>query len=325
MWRHPVIGRAVADVTTPDMAAAYRVQGDDKPGSRGPEVSEYFSHPPLRVFPGSATGSLRLPIQETPEPPVDEPGTWADVDRFGADPEGKKDSAAAFQRAIDSGATTLFVPGSYNLRSTVVIRGKVRRIVGLGGSINYGVGIQPDLRLAEGEEPTVWIEHFGHVDGGMEVDTRRTLVMRSVSDCDLTFTTKAEGGVLFMEDVVTHDLKLRRQKLWARQLNIENEGTHLLNEGGDVWVLGYKTERGGTLLATRGGGRSEVLGNFSYTTIAGKLAPMLVNEESSVFAFFGEVCFNGDPFQVVVREVRNGDARDVRKGDGVTLPYVGSR
>jgi len=66
---------------------------------------------------------------------------------------------------------------------------------------------------------------------------------------------------------------LRQQRLWARQLNIENQGTHLANEASDVWILGYKTERGGTLLETRAGGRSEVLGGFSYTTTAGKLAP----------------------------------------------------
>ena len=80
-----------------------------------------------------------------------------------------------------------------------------------------------------------------------------------------TSTARVEGAEWFFEDVVTHDLHLKKQKLWARQLNIENQGTHLINDGGDLWILGYKTERGGTLLDTRGGGRSEVLGGFSYT------------------------------------------------------------
>jgi hypothetical protein len=123
--------------------------------------------------------------------------------------------------------------------------------------------------------------------------------------------------------VVTHKLALKKQKLWARQLNVENEGTHLLNDGSDVWILGYKTERGGTLLETRGGGRSEVLGGFSYTTTAGKLAPMFVNMDSSVWAFFSEVCYNGDPFTVRVSERRDAETRSLGRENGHTAPYSG--
>ena len=45
-----------------------------------------------------------------------------------------------------------------------------------------------------------------------------------------------------------------------------------------------------------GGGRSEVPGGFSDTTTVGKLAPMLVNMDSSGWAFFNEVYYNNDPF-----------------------------
>jgi len=155
------------------------------------------------------------------------------------------------------------------------------------------------------------------------VDTNRTLVVRSVSDCDFTVTPRATGAEWFFEDVVTHDLKLKSQKLWARQLNVENQGTHITNDGGDLWILGYKTERGGTLIHTRGGGRREVLGGFSYTTTAGKLAPMFVNEDSSVWAFFGEICFNGDPFRTLVRETRGTVRREVLRTQGNTSPYSG--
>jgi len=119
-------------MATPDFAAAFRISGADKPGSLGPEIREYVSHAPTRPFPSPGT-SLRLPVKETPEAVWDDPETWANVDHFGADPTGQQDSAAAIQEAIDSGATTIFLPGSYNLRSTVTIRGKVRRVVGLGG------------------------------------------------------------------------------------------------------------------------------------------------------------------------------------------------
>jgi hypothetical protein len=160
------------------------------------------------------------------------------------------------------------------------------------------------------------------VHGGLEIDTQRTVVFRSVSDCDLTFTRRAEGGELFLEDFVTHNLKLTKQRVWARQLNVENEGTHIVNDGGQLWVLGYKTERGGTLLETRGSGLSEILGGFSYTTTAGKLAPMFVTDNSSVFTFFNEVCYNGDPFATLIRETRNGSLKTVHRGEGTTAPYA---
>lgn len=317
-------GRALADVSqTPDFGAAYRVEGEDKAGSRGPEIGEYCSHGAASLF-LSPERSLRLPVKETPEVVRDAPGTWADATKFGADPSGEKDAAAAVQRAMDSGATTVFLPGNYKLERTVVIRGKVRRVVGTGGMINYGGKLKPDFRLGDGESPVVMLEHFGNIFGGMEVDTKRTLVLRSVADCDLTVTKRVVGAEWFFEDVVTHHLEMRGVKLWARQLNIENEGTHLLNDGGEVWILGYKCERGGTLLETRGGGRSEVLGGFSYTTTAGKLAPMFVNRESSMWAFFGEVCYNGDPFAVRVEETQGGVTKRLGK-DGHTAPYSGRR
>ena len=314
--------RAVADMTTPDFAAAFRIKGEDKPGSLGPVIAEYCSHAPATPFP-SPPRSLRLPVKETPDTPWDDPKTWANVDSFGADPTGKADSSTAIQKAMDSGASTVFLPGSYNLRSPVTIRGKVRRVVGLGGMINYGKGLHPDFRLSDGDAPVLLIEHFANIHGGLELATHRTLVMRSVSDCDLTSTAAAEGGDLFFEDVVTHDLKLRKQRVWARQLNIENQGTHLVNDASELWILGYKTERGGTLVETRGGGRSEVLGGFSYTTTAGKLAPMFVNDNSSVFTFFAEVCYSGDPFAVRIQETRGTEARSVVKDEGNTRPYSG--
>ena len=106
-------------------------------------------------------------------------------------------------------------------------------------------------------------------------------------------------------------------------MNIENEGTHFLNDGGTAWVLGYKTERGGTLMETRNGGQSEILGTFSYTTTAGKLAPMFVTGDSKVFAFFNEICYSGDPFVTLAREIRAGKVAELKRAQGHTLPYAG--
>lgn len=314
--------RALADLKTPDFAAAYRITGDDKAGSLGPDITEYSSHSATSVFPSSMT-SLRLPIKGMPTTPWEDPAQWAVVDTFGADPTGQADSAVAIQKAIDSGATTVFFPGHYKSSATIIVRGKAKRMVGVGGQLNYGQRELINFRIEDGDWPVVWLEHFGHLGGGIEIDTKRTVVLSSMETYTIRATVGSEGGEVFLEDVVGDNFRFRRQRVWARQLNIENEGTHLTNDGGDVWVLGFKTERGGTLVHTLGGGRTEILGGFSYTTTAGKLAPMFVNDDSSVWAFFGEVCYNGDPFAVLIRESRKGMTREFKREDGTIAVYIG--
>jgi hypothetical protein len=311
--------KAIGDVESPDFFAAVRQSVNEKPGLAGPVIKEYCSHPTTAPFGGTA-GSLRLEIQEPPMIPQQPVAEWANVDSFGADPTGSMDSASAIQQAIDSGAQTIFLPGSYRLTQTVIVRGAVRRIIGLGGWLDYNSETSPDLRIEDGDSPVV-IEQFASINGGMEINTNRSIVLKSVSDCDLKFTDRCAGGDLFFEDFVTHDLHIKTQNVWARQLNVENEGTHLRNEGGKLWVLGYKTERGGTLLETLNSGSSEILGNFSYTTTAGSLAPMFVTTNSRVFTFFGEVCFSGDPFRVLIQETQNDQRKEILNGDGLTIPY----
>lgn len=311
-------GRALGDVVTPDFVAAFRITGEDKPGSAGPEVKEYFSQKVTSLFPAPA-GSLRLPIEETPEFPREAPDKWAVADAFGADPTGTNDSAEAIQRAIDSGAATLFLPGQYALTKPVIVRGKVNRIIGLGGQIDY-FSKSPRAFRIEGAGGPVTFEHFANINSGIENATDRTVILRSMGA-----RIYSQGkGTIFFEDVAGHDLAIKNQRIFARQLNIENEGTHFLNDGGKAWVLGYKTERGGTLVDTRNGGESEILGTFSYTTTAGKLAPMFTTTDASTFAFFAEVCYSGDPFATLIRETRQGVAEELKRGEGHTLPYAGS-
>jgi len=312
--------RTLGDVTTPDFVAAYRIQGADKPGSAGPNIPEYFSHPPTSPFPSPAR-SLRLKIEETPEFPPDDPAIWAVVDAFGADPTGEQDSTAAIQKALDSGAATIFFPGHYAISETLLVRGNVKRIVGIGGWVDYLKRVTPDFRITGGTATTITIEHFSHLNGGIEHAGNQSLVLRSIG----TQITHRGSGTLFLEDVAGHELVLKDQKLFARQLNIENEGTHFLNDGGTAWILGYKTERGGTIAETRRSGKTEIFGTFSYTTTAGKLAPMFVNHNSSMFTFFNEICFTGEPFQTLIQETRQGQTKTVRIGEGQTWPYIGSQ
>ena len=306
--------RVISDVATPDYAAALRLPADPQT-----KLPEYCSHAPTSPFPSPAT-SLRLPVKETPVVPWDDPKTWANVDSFGADPTAQNDSSAAIQKAIDSGATTVFFPGSYRVTNTIIVRGKVRRLLGVGAHVNYFQQAKPTFRVAEGSAPVVVFEHFASLGSAVELATKSTVVFKSLEV--KTVTSKSDGDVYF-EDVTTNALHFRNQRVWARQLNVENEGTHLINDGGSLWILGYKTERGGTLIETRNGGKTEVLGGFSYTTTAGKLAPMFINTNASVYAFFGEVCYNGDPYTTLIQETRDTKTKQIKRSEGTTLPYSG--
>jgi hypothetical protein len=151
----------------------------------------------------------------------------------------------------------------------------------------------------------------------IEHASKRTLVLSSIA---VNFQGAASyrntgTGDLFIEDVVGGDWVFKKQRVWARQFNIENEGTHVRNIGGSLWILGLKTERGGTLIETTQGGKTELLGGFCYTTTAGKLAPMFVIDESSASITIGESCFTGDPFLTLVREKRKGVARELKIGE----------
>ena len=320
-------GRAVVSIQTPDQSAAYRLLSSDQPEGVGPNVVEFSSQAPLSLF-ETKNASQRLPIFDSPELKAEPVARWANVVDFGADPTGTKDSSAAIQRAVDSGASTLFLPGFFRLTATVELRANVSRVIGTGGWVDYESKARPDFRIqdgssSEGSNPIIKIEHLSSINGGIEVNTSRTICLKSIGvKQQIVFTEKARGGKLFMEDVTTNDLALNEQKVWARQLNVENEGSHIFNRASDLWVLGYKTERGGTLLHTTSGGRSEILGGFSYTTTAGDLAPMFVIENASVFAFFGEVCYTGNPFKTIVREKQNGIEKLLRRGEGETVPYV---
>ena len=311
----PFFGRNIA---TEGYQSAIASEGSTK-GTDGPKVAEWMQGRASNPF-EAPVKSLNLPVSETPEAPWDNPKEWAVVDDFGADPTGNQDSAEAIQKAIDSGATTVFFPGAYNLKKPVKIRGKVRRLLGVGNWIDYNSNSKPDFIVEDGDAKTVFIEHFAPINGGIEIATERTVVLRSLESKRIVCKTK---GDLFFEDVATDDLRFNPgQKVWARQLNVENQGTHITNDGGTLWVLGYKTERGGTLAHTKNGGTSEILGNFSYTTTAGKLAPMFRTEDSTVFAFFNEVCYSGDPFQVFVEETQGKLSKTIRPKDGGLSPYV---
>lgn len=306
------------DITTTGYQSAIASGSTVIPGGT---VTEFVSKPVTSLF-TSPPKTLNLPIKETPDVPWDNLTDWASVVAFGAIPNDGIDDSAAFQAAIDSGKTTVYLPvGNYDLSRTVFVRNNVRRIIGTEAFVNVPNTGNPAFRIVDGSQPTVVFERIRSWDNGtptLENASSRTLVVRDTTDVSLKLTGTGE---LFLENVATSALTINGQNVWARQLNIENLGTKIVNNGGNLWILGLKTERGGTIIDTRNGGKTELLGGLAYTTTAGpdgtQNYPMFINNEASVSLSFAEVNYGAPGYTTYIRETRGGMTRNV---SGSSLP-----
>ena len=229
----------------------------------------------------------RLPVEETPV--YKGKGiTTSGVRCFGAIGNGINDDSPAIQAALNSGAAEIiFEPGRYLMNSPVVIPSSVEHIDFNFCDLVSGVDLkQTDLegfiigghsdasisplfieRLLAWE---LWCgEHctFTHASG-------RTVCFKDMQTQTLKFyRNTVPGGKVYFDNVAattgakpgTHGhgrcaIELRGQKVWARQLNPERGEPAILNDGGDLVLMGFKSEGRGVVVHTINGGCSEVLG-----------------------------------------------------------------
>jgi hypothetical protein len=145
----------------------------------------------------------------------------------------------------------------------------VNRIVGFSSIINgepagpNGGGIK--LVVNSNATTPLVIEQFGY---GLKVEHHgsRPVVLK---DSFINYSNTPGAGNLYMEDVEAGSFVVQSgQSLWARQLNVEGNGTKVATQGGTAWVLGFKTEGIGTQVNTSQGGQSEILGTLIYPATA---------------------------------------------------------
>ena len=235
------------------------------------------------------------------------------------------DDSVGVQKALDSGASTIYFPnGGYKISSAVFVRGAARRIIGCEAYIEIPASASPGFKVLDGSNPIVVFERISsgyNTTPTIENASVRTLVIR---DCQNVSGNMTGSGDVFIEDVCVNPYSgwtFGHQNIWARQFNPENQGTHIQNNGGALWILGLKTERGGTLIDTESGGATELLGGLCYTTTAGTLAPMFVINNSSASFTIGEICYDGDPYTQLVSETRGAANTLLKRG---SAPYHGS-
>jgi hypothetical protein len=278
----------------------------------GPGVAEFFSHPLFNAFPAPHR-TIRLPVEETPEVSWDPPSQWAGPHQFGGQPQDTRDDSAAIQAAVDSGATTIYLPnGTWVLRKQIDLKPSVRRVIGCEAKllVQLAEGVSAFRVLGETNTPLV-IERLEIEPSnrpGVEQASARPLVVSSCYGLNLAWPGK---GDVFLEDVYSaRGLEMGAgRRLWARQWSVAVQGRKLLNSGGTAWLLGFKSALGGSLIETENEGRTELLGGLCLSSGVWKTDPMFRITDASAAFIIGESSLNATPYQNIVVERRKQNTR----------------
>lgn len=297
----------------------------------GPTVTEYSSHPVRRLFESSSPRAIRLPIKREPVVPWEtNKRNWVCANDFGAVYGDDKDDTAAIQKAIDTaaalGKTVVYLrgiggrdPNWYNLEGEVHVRGTVRHIIGLGFGRIVGNG---KFIIDDRSAPIVKFENIQAFGGRPPVvenrSKNRTVVLEN---CDLKVLGTGKGDI-FVTNCPSHvEIRSKGQSLWARQLNPEGDSDVglVINSGGNLWILGMKSEGRGVRIRTENGGRTEVFGVFMYGfgTPPEDNRPLfdIDNAQMCVMGIL-EIAFNAPTYNVKVRERRGDETREFRLKPG---------
>ena len=274
----------------------------------GPGISEYDSGTVLTPF-GAKASALNLPIEETPRFEETNLNHWKSVVAYGADPQGRADSSAAIQTAIDSGATTVYFPtGVYLISQTIHVRGAVRMLecfdssLNPAGSVFSQAGNPAPLFKIEAGTADVTLDHarigafYPNPAPGVifvQQDSARPLVLRDLmigsQPTTVAYQNTSRGsGSLFVENVAGTPWQiLFPQNVFARQINPEANAAKITNHGGNLWILGLKTEGTGTNIETSRGGSTEVLGGLIYPVwkVPATTADFVVKDSRASFIY----------------------------------------
>jgi Pectate lyase superfamily protein len=279
----------------------------------GAKIAEFTSEAAQSLFaaPNRAL-SLGLPVKETPSFSDTDPAQWVPVNCFGY---GGCQVVDVLQTALNSGKSTVYFSAGARLvynELTVTVPPSVKRIIGMGGVVNgdangtNGGGIR--FVVSDNSTEPLIIEGIGY---GTKVDHRGMRPV-AIKHGFYGYTAQAGAGDLYLEDVGIEPLNLvAGQNVWARQLNNEYDGTKITNNGANLWIMGLKTERGGTVIDTRAGGRTELLGCLLYPSraINQSLPAFLSTNAQASYIFSTNVYCPQCGYAQWIEEIRGADTR----------------
>ncbi len=266
---------------------------------------------------------------------------------------GEQDDTAAIQRALDAGKPVVYFPGgrTFFLSDTVVVRGNVRQIHGFGAEISLGAAKEPfsDIdnprplfRIDPTDHQVLLVEHLffnAQYPGQVLFENNRpgTLVLRHLGGWvgldghrrAYRNTPAAHGSEIYIEDAYLPGWHFTNQRVWARQFNPENydgDGStpQVTNEGGTLWVLGFKTEGPAPFIATTDGGTTELLGAYNYVSASANVpagsVPYIVDNATAALTFTTEN-FGERDYAVYIRQIDGDEVHEWRPDD---LPARGN-
>ncbi len=268
----------------------------------GPFIDEHSSHGVQTLRPHQKMRSLNLPIEETPDIPWEQDMTeWVSVTEFGAKGDGATDCTQEIQLAMNSGRKVIyFQPGRYLINGPIRVPASVERINFMFCDLVAG----EDLRnlkdrgtfRVEGDSSTPLLiedlfafEEYKGQQYLIEHASQRTLVLSDLHvQTGAMYLNTVSGGKVFIENICCTDqfppepncYRFKGQTVWARQLNPERANPEVINDGSQLWVLGFKTEGRGVGFHTTNGGSTEVLGGV--VNFGGSENPFIINDNSSV-------------------------------------------
>lgn len=251
--------------------------------------NEYVSGSGARLWDSTPYKSLNLPVIDTPTVAWDASNNWAIVDV-----NAQYDDTEAVRAAMESGKSTVaFTPGECKLTDTVVIGKNVRRILGqwarlkAEGTMRKTTPPMSMFRLEDSNHDTIVFEKF---DAMWSYTNLNVYLMHHAGNADLVMkdiffpegtgyrNDPVAGGRVFVENVhtirgsqipITNDpaWTIVNQEMYARQLNPEMLMPHVINDGGRVWVMGFKFgEFCGPVVHTKKHGETELLGGIMNMT-----------------------------------------------------------
>ena len=312
-------------------------------------IGEYLS-PAQPTPPIGSPGTLGLPVEETPELIFTDPADFVSIESFGATRHNladavlpASDSLAAIQAAIDSGKPVVYAQGStsspekaptegivfYGVSGPIRLRGSVQKFMSLGHScIVRTTGYTGPIFIGEdGSTPVVelygWWQFL--LEGvQFQFDSSRSFLMRNIL-IQQRGVIEVVSGTLFLEDVSmgrnggtdTEQLYVHAgARVFGRHFNPETNQSDtraIFNDGGDVWIMGYKTEVGMTIYHNQNGGRVEILGGYHQMTILNS-GFMIINDNGQHCVALVTTSFDAthppDPF---IREVVGTTNTDISK------------
>ncbi len=290
-----------------------------------------------------------------PQEPVfngDESG-FVSVAQFGAVGNGVTDDTAAIQKAMNSGAAGVaFEAGCYLITAPVTVPEQVctvnfmfcnlkvgPKLAQSGGAAFKIIGSNNPIKICN---LLAWESFHGKMTLLDHAGTRTAVLELLHTQGAALYQNSVPGGTVFVtscactvggvpgaggrKTALAHEdewidaretpcFYFNRQTVYARQINPERAKTEIINNGGRLFVLGFKTEEEGTAFFTQNGGVTQVLGGVCCIG-AGKPVPLVFNQNAhSLIVLTTMVNNNRQRFPVAVLEEQNGSTRALKEGE----------